>query len=67
LQVEAARQAISKGIGRGRLWIRVSPESLVSTGDALFELDGVDEVVAREALRRGGSELPLACDVFRKG
>jgi large subunit ribosomal protein L16 len=64
LHVEAARQAIVKGVGRARLWIRVSPGLRVAVGNVLFELGGVEEATARDALRRGATELPIACEVF---
>jgi large subunit ribosomal protein L16 len=35
----------------------------IRPGKIIFELDGVDEKTAREALRKGGTKLPLTCKV----
>jgi large subunit ribosomal protein L16 len=89
-QLEAARKAASKAIGKtGKLWIRVFPDmpytskpaevklgkgkgdlqgycAAVQPGRVLFEVDGVDEVTAREALRKAGTKLPLKTKVVAR-
>lgn len=82
-QIEAARKALSRSIGKtGRLWIRIFPDmpytskpaevklgkgkgdlqgyvAAVRAGRVIFEVDGVTEVIAKEALRKAGTKLPL--------
>jgi large subunit ribosomal protein L16 len=86
-QIEAARRAISRTLGKtGKTWIRIFPdrpftrkaaevgmghgkgdlagyEVEVLPGRVLFEVDGVTEAVAREALRKAGAKLPLKSKV----
>lgn len=47
---------VKMGKGKGDLVGFVFP---VRAGRVLFEIDGVDEMVAREALRKAGTKLPL--------
>lgn len=82
-QIEAARRAITRHMKRqGRVWIRVFPDTPVTSkptevrmgkgkgsvdfwaakvkpGRIMFEIDGVSEVIAREALRLGANKLPV--------
>jgi large subunit ribosomal protein L16 len=82
-QIEAARRAITRHMKRqGRVWIRVFPDTPVSSkptevrmgkgkgsvdywaakvkpGRIMFEIDGVSESVAKEALRLGANKLPV--------
>ncbi len=82
-QIEAARKAISRNLGKtGKLWIRIFPdkpftqkgaevpmgkgkgepkgyEAVVWPGRVIFEVDGIKEDVAKEAMRKAGSKLPL--------
>jgi large subunit ribosomal protein L16 len=82
-QIEAARRAITRHMKRqGRVWIRVFPDTPVSSkptevrmgkgkgsvdywaakvkpGRIMFEIDGVSESIAREALRLGANKLPV--------
>ena len=81
-QIEASRVAISRGLGGGKLWIRIFPDHSVTThgqektmgagkgmvdhwvavvkrGRMLFEVDGVPEPVAKEALRVAAHKLPI--------
>jgi len=82
-QIEAARRAITRHMKRqGRVWIRIFPDTPVSSkptevrmgkgkgstdywaarvkpGRIMFEIDGVSEVIAREALRLGAMKLPV--------
>ena len=38
----------------------------VDPGRMLFEVDGVDESVAREALRKGGTKLPVRTKIVAR-
>ncbi|SDW26923.1 50S ribosomal protein L16 [Roseicitreum antarcticum] len=86
-QIEAARRAMTRHMKRqGRVWIRVFPDtpvtskptevrmgkgkgsidfwaSKVKPGRIMFEIDGVGEVVAREALRLAAMKLPIKTKV----
>ena len=51
-----------KGKGNVEYWV-----ALVQPGSVLYEISGVDEVVAREAFRRAAAKLPVAtCFVSRQ-
>jgi large subunit ribosomal protein L16 len=89
-QLEAARKALSKALGKnGRIWIRVFPDMPftakpaevklgkgkgdpqgyqvpVKPGRVVFEVDGVDEATAREALRKAGTKLPVKSKVISR-
>lgn len=81
-QIESARVAISRGLGGGKLWIRIFPDKPVTThgqektmgagkgivdhwvavvkrGRVMFEVDGVPEMAAKEALRIAAHKLPI--------
>ena len=64
-QIEAARRALTRHMKRqGRVWIRVFPDVPVSKkppGRIMFEIDGVAEDVAKEALRLAAMKLPIKC------
>ena len=69
-QIESARIAINRYIRRGgKLWIKVFPDkpvteywvAVVKPGRVLFELSGVNEEVAREAMRLASHKLPVKC------
>ena len=86
-QIEAARRAMSRHIGKlGRAWIRIFPDrpvtkkpaevkmgkgkgdpiefvSEVLAGRIIFEVDGVTAEVAKEALRKAGTKLPVSTKV----
>jgi len=47
---------VKLGKGKGELAGYVAP---VKPGRVLFEIDGVTEEIAREALRKGGTKLPV--------
>lgn len=52
---------MGKGKGSTDRWVaRVKP------GRILFEIDGVSEEVAREALRLGAAKLPIKCKVVKR-
>lgn len=89
-QIESARKAISRSIGKtGRVWIRVFPDKpftkkpaevkmgkgkgdiegyhvQILPGQVLFEVDGATAVVAKEALRKGGTKLPVKVKVVER-
>ena len=89
-QIEAARRAITRHMKRqGRVWIRIFPDTPVSSkptevrmgsgkgsvdywackvkpGRIIFEIDGVNEVTAREALRLGAMKLPVTTRIVAK-
>ena len=89
-QIEAARRAITRHIRRqGRVWIRIFPDTPVSSkptevrmgkgkgstdywaarvkpGRIMFEIDGVSEIIAREALRLGANKLPVMTRIVAK-
>lgn len=89
-QIEAARKAISRAVGKtGRVWIRIFPdrpytakaaevgmgkgkgdpqgyEFEVMPGRVIFEVDGVSEAAAREALRKGGGKLPVKVKIVAR-
>lgn len=54
---------VTLGGGKGAVDHYVFP---VKPGRMLFELDGVSEVIAREALRRAGHKLPVGTRVIVK-
>ena len=38
----------------------------VFPGRIIFEVDGVDEAIAKEALRKAGTKLPVKCRVVSR-
>ncbi|MCX6702854.1 MAG: 50S ribosomal protein L16 [Candidatus Wolfebacteria bacterium] len=54
---------VTMGGGKGAVEQYVFP---VKSGRVLFELDGVEESVAREAFRRAGHKLPMKTRVIAK-
>lgn len=52
---------MGKGKGNPELWVAV-----VRPGRVLYELDGVDEVVAREALRLAGHKLSIRTRIVKR-
>lgn len=89
-QIEAARVAISRAMGRaGKSWIRIFPDkpitkkpaetrmgkgkgapegwvAVVKPGRVMFELAGVSEEIARDALRKAGAKLPIKTKVVQR-
>ena len=51
-----------QGKGSPEEWVAV-----VKTGRVLFEVAGVDEELAREALRLASHKLPIKCKIIGKG
>lgn len=59
------QKAAEVGMGKGK----GNPEGFVTDvyqGRVLFEVDGVTEEVAREALRKGGTKLPVKTKVIAR-
>jgi large subunit ribosomal protein L16 len=54
---------VKLGKGKGDLEGYVAP---VLAGRMLFEVDGVDEVTAREALRKAGTKMPLKTKIVAR-
>ena len=61
-QIEAARIAMTRYIKRGgKVWLTIFPP-----GRVMFEISGVPEEVAREALRLATHKLPCKCKVVSR-
>ncbi len=52
--VKPAETRMGKGKGSPEFWV-----SVVKPGRVLFELQGIDEALAREALKLGAAKLPI--------
>ena len=52
---------MGKGKGQPEKWVAV-----VKKGKIMFEIDGVDEAVAREAIRLAMHKLPIKCKFVKK-
>ena len=77
-QIEAARIAMTRYIKRGgKVWIKIFPDkpvtakleywvAVVKPGRVMFELAGVPEEVAREALRLAMHKLPCKCKIVSR-
>jgi len=78
-QIEAARIAMTRYTKRGgKVWIKIetrmgsgkgSPEywvAVVKPGRVMFEIAGVSEEVAREALRLASHKLPIKSKIVKK-
>ena len=57
-----AETRMGSGKGSPEYWVAV-----VKPGRVMFEMDGVDEAVAREAMRLAGHKLPIKTKVVVKG
>lgn len=90
-QIEAARVAISRSVGNGKVYIRVFPDkpvtkkpaetrmgkgkgmveawvAVIKRGRILFEVEGVPESLARDAMRLAASKIPFRTRfISRKG
>ena len=63
-QIEAARVAMTRYCKRfGKVWIKIFPDK---PGRVMFELGGVDEATAREAMRLAANKLPIKCKFVKK-
>ena len=56
-----AETRMGSGKGSPEYWVAV-----VKPGRVMFELGGVDEVTAREALRLASNKLPIKCKIVSK-
>ena len=71
-QIEAARIAMTRYMKRGgKVWINIFPhmpltKKPVKEGKIMFEIAGVDEATAREALRLASHKLPVATKFVMK-
>ena len=52
---------MGKGKGAPEYWVAV-----VKPGKVMFELGGVDESIAREAMRLAAAKLPIKCKFIKK-
>ena len=52
---------MGKGKGNVEYWVAV-----VKPGRVMFELGGVDEAIAREAMRLAANKLPIKCKFVKK-
>ncbi len=58
---QPAETRMGKGKGSPEYWVAV-----VKPGRVMFEIAGVDEAVAREALRLASHKLPIKCKFVKK-
>ena len=75
-QIEAARIAMTRYIKRGgKVWIKIFPDkpvtleywvAVVKPGRVMFEISGVSEEIAKEALRLATHKLPCKCKVVSR-
>ena len=75
-QIEAARIAMTRYMKRGgKVWIKIFPDkpgtleywvAVVKPGRVMFEVAGVPEETAREALRLAMHKLPCKCKIVSK-
>ena len=78
-QIEAARIAMTRYTKRGgQVWIKIFPDkpagkgapeywvAVVKPGRVLFEMAGVSEEVAREAMRLAMHKLPIKCKFVKR-
>ena len=78
-QIEAARIAMTRYIKRGgKVWIKIFPHkpvtrkpaeywvAVVKPGRVMFELAGVSEEKAREAMRLAMHKLPVKCKFVKR-
>ena len=56
-----AETRMGSGKGSPEYWVAV-----VKPGRVMFEIGGIDEAVAREALRLAANKLPIKCKFVRK-
>lgn len=90
-QIEAARVAITRALGRGgKVWIRLFPDkpvtmkpaetrmgkgkgspeywvAVVKPGRIMFEIEGVEHGMAKEAMRLAGHKLPIRTRLVERG
>lgn len=61
LTVKPAETRMGKGKGSPEYWVAV-----VKPGRVMFELSGVDEETAREAMRLAANKLPIKCKFVKR-
>jgi large subunit ribosomal protein L16 len=61
LTVKPAETRMGKGKGSPEHWVAV-----VKPGRVMFELSGVDEEIAREAMRLAAHKLPIKCKFVKR-
>ena len=72
-QIEAARIVLSRYTNRqGQVWIKIFPhlsktKKPAQAGRVMFEIGGVSEDIAREALRLAAYKLPIHTKIVKKG
>jgi len=57
-----AEVRMGKGKGSPELWVAV-----IKPGRVLYEMDGVDDAIALEALNLAAAKLPFKCKIVQKG
>ncbi len=60
LTMKPAETRMGKGKGSPEKWV-----AEVQPGRILYELTGVDQALAEEALRKAGAKMPIPCKVVR--
>ena len=67
-QIEAARIAMTRYMKRGgKVYINIFQYvAVVKEGKIMFEVSGVSEEIAREALRLASHKLPVKCKFVKK-
>ena len=72
-QIEAARVAMTREMKRGgKVWITIFPDKPITQKPAetrmgiMFEVGGVEEAVAKEALRLAINKLPIKCKIVTR-
>jgi large subunit ribosomal protein L16 len=61
ITLKPAETRMGKGKGAPEYWVAV-----VKPGRVLYEINGVDEQLAKEALRLGASKLPFKCRIISR-
>jgi large subunit ribosomal protein L16 len=62
LTKKPAEVRMGKGKGSPELWVAV-----IKPGRVLYEMDGVPDDIALEALKLAAAKLPFKCKILRKG
>ena len=67
-QIEACRIAMTRYMKRGgKVWITIFPDKpITKPGRIMFEIDGVSEEVAKEALRLAQHKLPIKTKIVTR-
>jgi large subunit ribosomal protein L16 len=62
LTKKPAEVRMGKGKGSPELWVAV-----IKPGRVLYEMDGVDDEIALDALKLAAAKLPFKCKIVQKG